>query len=51
MKQNPGGTNLPWMPVDLSARLTPLDVELQTDVCIVGGGISGIIERSLLWIS
>jgi glycine/D-amino acid oxidase-like deaminating enzyme/nitrite reductase/ring-hydroxylating ferredoxin subunit len=48
MKQNPGGTNSPWMPGDLPARLTPLDADLQTDVCIVGAGISGMTTAYLL---
>ena len=48
MKLNPGGTNSPWTLGDLTAQLTPLDVDLQTDVCVVGGGISGMTTAYLL---
>jgi glycine/D-amino acid oxidase-like deaminating enzyme/nitrite reductase/ring-hydroxylating ferredoxin subunit len=36
------------MPGDLSAQLSSLDADLQTDVCIVGGGISGMTTAYLL---
>lgn len=48
MKQNPGGTNSPWKIGGLARRLAPLDADLQTDVCIVGGGISGMTTAYLL---
>ena len=48
MKQNPGGTNSPWEIGDLSVQLPSLDAELQTDVCIVGAGISGMTTAYLL---
>ena len=48
MKQNPGGTNSPWMLGDSSTQLPALDTDLQTDVCIVGGGISGLTTAYLL---
>lgn len=48
MKQNPGGTNSPWMPGELTAELMPLDADLQTEVCIVGAGISGMTTAYLL---
>ena len=48
MKQNAGGTNSPWEIGDLSVQLPSLDAELQTDVCIVGAGISGMTTAYLL---
>jgi len=48
MKQNPGGTDSPWKASDLIAQLPALDADLQTDVCIVGGGISGMTTAYLL---
>jgi glycine/D-amino acid oxidase-like deaminating enzyme/nitrite reductase/ring-hydroxylating ferredoxin subunit len=48
MKQSPGGTNSPWTPGDLTSQLMPLDADLQTDVCIIGGGISGMTTAYLL---
>lgn len=48
MKQNPGGTNSPWEIGDLSEQLSSLDADLQTDVCVVGGGISGMTTAYLL---
>ena len=48
MKQNSGGTNSPWEIGDLSAQLPSLDADLLTDVCIVGGGISGMTTAYLL---
>ena len=48
MKQNPGGTNSPWEIGDSARRLLPLDADLQTDVCIVGAGISGMTTAYLL---
>jgi glycine/D-amino acid oxidase-like deaminating enzyme/nitrite reductase/ring-hydroxylating ferredoxin subunit len=48
MKQNPGGTNSPWQVSDSVAQLAPLDTDLQTDVCIVGAGISGMTTAYLL---
>ena len=48
MKQNPGGTNSPWEIGDLSVQLPSLDADLQADVCIVGGGISGMTTAYLL---
>ncbi len=48
MKQNPGGTDSPWKAGDLSTQLPSLDRDLQTDVCIVGGGISGMTTAYLL---
>jgi glycine/D-amino acid oxidase-like deaminating enzyme/nitrite reductase/ring-hydroxylating ferredoxin subunit len=48
MKQNPGGTNSPWTPGDRTVQLTPLDADLQTDVCVVGGGISGMTTAYLI---
>ena len=48
MKQNAGGTNSPWEIGDLSVQLPSLDADLQTDVCIVGGGISGMTTAYLL---
>jgi glycine/D-amino acid oxidase-like deaminating enzyme/nitrite reductase/ring-hydroxylating ferredoxin subunit len=48
MKQNPGGTNSPWTPGELTAQLRPLDADLRADVCIVGGGISGMTTAYLL---
>ena len=48
MKQNPGGTDSPWQASELSTQLPSLDADLQTDVCIVGGGISGMTTAYLL---
>jgi glycine/D-amino acid oxidase-like deaminating enzyme/nitrite reductase/ring-hydroxylating ferredoxin subunit len=48
MKQNPGGTDSPWKASDLTTHLPSLDADLQTDVCIVGGGISGMTTAYLL---
>src|SRR5215211_4242718 len=48
MKQNPGGTNSPWTLGDSSTHLPALDTDLQTDVCIVGAGISGLTTAYLL---
>ena len=48
MKQNPGGTDSPWKASDLSTQPPSLDADLQTDVCIVGGGISGMTTAYLL---
>jgi glycine/D-amino acid oxidase-like deaminating enzyme/nitrite reductase/ring-hydroxylating ferredoxin subunit len=48
MKQNPGGTDSPWKAGDLITRLPSLDADLQADVCIVGGGISGMTTAYLL---
>src|ERR1051325_2833241 len=48
MKKNPGGTKSPWTPGDSSAQLTALNADLQTDVCVVGGGISGMTTAYLL---
>ena len=48
MRQNPGGTDSPWKSSDLMRQLPSLDTDLQTDVCIVGGGISGMTTAYLL---
>src|SRR6185369_14628165 len=48
MRQNPGGTNSPWQLADLTTEHAPLDADVQTDVCIVGGGISGMTTAYLL---
>jgi len=48
MKQNPGGTNSPWTLADSLTQLPALDADLHTDVCIVGGGISGMTTAYLL---
>jgi glycine/D-amino acid oxidase-like deaminating enzyme len=48
MKQNPGGTDSAWKASDLLTQLPSLDTDLQTDVCIVGGGISGMTTAYLL---
>src|ERR1041384_5537399 len=48
MKQNPGGTDSPWTLGESMKQLPPLDVDVQTDVCIVGGGISGMTTAYLL---
>jgi len=48
MKQNPGGTNSPWEIGDSLTQLPSLDTDLQTDVCVVGAGISGITTAYLL---
>lgn len=48
MKQNPGGTDSAWKASDLLTQLPALDADLQTDVCIVGGGISGMTAAYLL---
>lgn len=48
MKQNPGGTDSAWKASDLLTELPSLDSNLQTDVCIVGGGISGMTTAYLL---
>ncbi|MEK6279422.1 MAG: FAD-dependent oxidoreductase [Acidobacteriota bacterium] len=48
MKQNPGGTNSPWKGSDSTLQLTALDTDVQTDVCIVGAGISGMTTAYLL---
>src|SRR6476661_8629133 len=48
MMQNPGGTDSPWQASELSTQLPSLDADLQTDVCIVGGGISGMTTAYLL---
>jgi glycine/D-amino acid oxidase-like deaminating enzyme/nitrite reductase/ring-hydroxylating ferredoxin subunit len=48
MKQNPGGTNSPWEIGDLSEQLSSLEADVQADVCIVGGGISGLTTAYLL---
>src|SRR5205085_3344471 len=48
MKQNTGGTNSPWTHGDTIMQLPALDGDLHTDVCIVGGGISGMTTAYLL---
>jgi FAD dependent oxidoreductase len=48
MKQNPGGTDSPWRARDFTTQLPSLDADLQTEVCIVGGGISGMTTAYLL---
>jgi len=48
MKQNSGGTNSPWKTGELTTQLPALDADLQADVCIVGGGISGLTTAYLL---
>ena len=48
MKQSPGGTNSPWEIGDSSKQLSSLDTDVQTDVCIVGAGISGMTTAYLL---
>jgi glycine/D-amino acid oxidase-like deaminating enzyme len=48
MGQNPGGTNSPWELDPSSTQLLPLDADVQADVCIVGGGISGMTTAYLL---
>src|SRR6185369_15178974 len=48
MRQNPGGTNSPWTPGKSTAQLTALDANVHADVCIVGGGISGMTTAYLL---
>jgi glycine/D-amino acid oxidase-like deaminating enzyme/nitrite reductase/ring-hydroxylating ferredoxin subunit len=48
MKQNSGGTNSPWKTGELTTQLPALDADLQADVCIVGGGISGMTTAYLL---
>src|SRR5215218_8908785 len=48
MKQNPGGTNSPWTLGESLTQLPALDTDLQTDVCIVGAGISGMTTAYLL---
>jgi len=48
MKQNSGGTDSPWKTGELTTQLPALDADLQADVCIVGGGISGMTTAYLL---
>lgn len=48
MKQNSGGTDSPWTIGESLKQLPVLDADLQTDVCIVGGGISGMTTAYLL---
>lgn len=48
MKQNPGGTDSPWRLPDATPQLSALDVDVQTDVCVVGAGISGVTTAYLL---
>lgn len=48
MKQNPGGSDSPWKTGDSLTQLPALDADLHTDVCIVGGGISGMTTAYLL---
>src|ERR1044071_1163779 len=48
MKQNPGGTDSPWEIGDSLTQLPSLDTDLQTDVCVVGAGITGMTTAYLL---
>ncbi len=48
MKQNPGGTDSPWKAGELMTQLPSVHADLQTDVCIVGAGISGMTTAYLL---
>jgi glycine/D-amino acid oxidase-like deaminating enzyme/nitrite reductase/ring-hydroxylating ferredoxin subunit len=48
MKQNSGGTDSPWTTGETATQLPVLDNNVQADVCIVGGGISGLTTAYLL---
>ena len=48
MKQNSGGTDSPWTIGESMMQLPTLDEDLQADVCVVGGGISGMTTAYLL---
>lgn len=48
MMQNAGGTDSPWRPIEPAVPLPALDADLQTDVCIIGGGISGMTVAYML---
>src|SRR5688500_11979911 len=48
MKQNSGGTDSPWTTGETATQLPVLDDNVQADVCIVGGGISGMTTAYLL---
>jgi glycine/D-amino acid oxidase-like deaminating enzyme/nitrite reductase/ring-hydroxylating ferredoxin subunit len=48
MKQNPGGTDSPWTIGDSLTQLPALDTDLQTDVCVIGAGISGMTTAYLI---
>lgn len=48
MKQNSRGTNSPWTTGETATHLPMLEEDLQADVCVVGGGISGMTTAYLL---
>jgi glycine/D-amino acid oxidase-like deaminating enzyme/nitrite reductase/ring-hydroxylating ferredoxin subunit len=48
MKQSPGGTDSPWKATDTSQHFTALAADVQTDVCVIGAGISGMTTAYLL---
>jgi glycine/D-amino acid oxidase-like deaminating enzyme/nitrite reductase/ring-hydroxylating ferredoxin subunit len=48
MKDDAGGTTSPWWATGGTPPLSPLDTNAQTDVCIVGAGITGLTTAYML---